>query len=59
MGVYICLRPAYIAEKIKLLYRAYPLVRYAGEKQLTSRSGFVRAAGIVLIIVGIICFFSI
>lgn len=59
VGAYICLRPASVAEKIKLFYSGYPIIRYAGDKQLTSRYGFVRLVGFVLVIVGIICFFSI
>lgn len=59
VGAYILLRPTIVAEKIKGFYSGYPIVKYAGEKRLTSRSAFVRAIGIVLIILGIICLFSI
>ena len=59
VGAYVCLRPASVAEKIKLFYSGYPIIRYAGEKQLTSRSSLVRLVGVVLVIVGIICLFSI
>ena len=59
VGAYLCLRPASVAEKIKLFYRGYPIIRYAGEKQLTSKSSLVRLVGVVLVIVGIICLFSI
>ena len=58
MGAYVCLRLASVAEKIKLFYSRYPIIRYAGEKQLTSRAGLMRLIGVVLVIVGIICFFS-
>jgi uncharacterized membrane protein HdeD (DUF308 family) len=53
------LRPKAIAEKIKSFYSGYPIIRYIGEKQLTSRYGLVRLIGIVFIIVGIICLSSI
>ena len=59
VGVYICLRPATIVEKIKLFYSSYPIIKHAGEKQLTSRIGLVRFVGILLFIVGVICFISI
>jgi hypothetical protein len=59
VGAYVCLRPAFVAKKIKVFYSGYPIIRYAGEKQLSSRTGLVRLVGIVLVIVGIICFFSI
>lgn len=59
VGLYICARPASVAERIKKFYSQYPIIRYAGSKQLTSRSNLVRLFGVVLIIVGIICFFSI
>jgi hypothetical protein len=74
MGVYICLRPAYVAEKTES-----PRRRAAGylQMQCNAASGgelnpcpplaeiklfyisFVRIVGMLLIIVGIICFFSI
>jgi hypothetical protein len=59
VGVYVCLRPASVAEKISLFYREYPIIKYDGEKQLTSRSGLVRLVGVVLVIVGIIFLSSI
>jgi len=59
LGAYVCLRPASVAEKIKSFYGKYPIVKYAGEKQLTSRTGFVRFVGAVIIIVGLISLFSI
>lgn len=59
VGIYVIARPVAIAEKIKSFYSNYPIIRYSGEKQLTSRLGFVRLIGAVLIIVGLLCFFSI
>lgn len=65
LGVYLCLRPSRAAEKIKAFYSTYPIIRLAGERQLTSRVGYVRLLGIVittlgvaLIILRIIRFFS-
>lgn len=58
LGIYVCARPVPFAEKIKSFYSKYPIIRYAGEGQLTSRLHFVRIFGVVLIIVGIVCFFS-
>jgi hypothetical protein len=59
VGAYAVFRPGSVAERIKHFYSRYPIIRYAGERQLTSRSGFVRLIGIVLLIVGIICLFAI
>jgi len=59
VGAYVCFRPAFVAEKIKLFYSRYPIIRYAGEEQLTTRYNLVRLAGVVIVIVGIICLFSI
>ena len=59
VGIYVCARPASVAETIKRFYSQYPIIRYAGSKQLTSRSNFVRLFGVILVITGIFCFFSI
>ena len=59
VGVYIWLRPELVAEKIQLFYSRYPIIKYAGKKQLTSRYSLIRLVGVVFIIVGIICLFSI
>jgi len=65
LGAYLYLRPFGAAAKIKAFYSAYPIIRLAGEKQLTSRVGYVRLLGIVitalgvgLLILGIIRLFS-
>lgn len=53
IGVYVVVRPVFVSEKIKKFYSNYPIIRYAGDKQLTSRSCFVRFLGIILIIIGL------
>lgn len=53
-GFYIFIKPAVVAAKIKLFYSNYPIIRYSGEKQLTSRLGFIRCTGITMIIVGLL-----
>lgn len=58
VGIYVCARPADVAEKIKTFYSNYPVIRDAGAEQLTSRSIFVRILGVVIIILGLLCFFS-
>lgn len=58
-GIFLLCKPALIADKLKSFYSNYPLVRYAGDKQLRSRPGLVRVAGVVFIAVGLICFFSV
>lgn len=59
VGAYIWFRPNVIADKITYFYSRYPIIRYAGEKQMKARSGFVRLIGIVFFILGIICIFSV
>jgi len=54
LGVYVMARPVFISDKLKKFYSNYPLVRYAGDKQLTGRSGLIRIAGVVLVILGIV-----
>jgi uncharacterized membrane protein HdeD (DUF308 family) len=58
VGIYAVVRPVALSERIKKFYSNYPIIRYAGEKQLTSRSGFVRLFGIILIILGALAFLS-
>jgi hypothetical protein len=59
VGIYVFARPDAVAERIKIFYSNYPIIRYAGAGQLTSRSIFVRLFGVMLIIVGVLCFLSI
>lgn len=51
-GFYVLLKPYSISSFLKKFYSNYPLVRYAGEKQLTSRPIFIRLVGIVIIFIG-------
>ena len=51
-------RPDTVSKKIKRFYSNYPIIRYAGEKQLTSRSSFVKLLGIVFIILGLLIFLA-
>jgi hypothetical protein len=39
-----------VAERLKRFYVGYPLVRYAGEQQLSARSTFVSALGGILLL---------
>ena len=57
-GVFIIFKSTLVAEKLKRFYSRYPLVRYAGEKQLSSRNSYVVALGIVIVLVGIVCLVS-
>lgn len=57
LGFYVFIRSQFVAEKIKTFYSDYPLVRYAGEKQLTIRAGLVKVVGAVLIFIGVFCLF--
>lgn len=53
-GSYIVVKPQPISSFLRTLYSNYPLVRYAGEKQLTSRPVFIRFFGIVIIFAGLV-----
>lgn len=57
-GFFIILRPGLIAQNLQKFYSRYPLVRYAGERQLRSRNPFVIILGIVIFIVGFIALLS-
>ena len=59
VGIYVFIRPADVAEKIRKFYSQYPIVRYAGSKQLTSRTVFVRLLGLVVIFFAIFSIFAI
>jgi len=58
LGIYMLVRPDTVSKKIKRFYSNYPIIRYAGEKQLTSRSSFVKLLGIVFIILGLLIFLA-
>jgi hypothetical protein len=51
VGVLMLLKPKEVAERLKRFYGSYPLVRYAGEQQLSTRSTFVSALGGILLLV--------
>lgn len=53
LGGYIVLKPEDVSLYIKNFYRSYPIVRYVGDKQLTSRRGVIRLLGFVLIFVSL------
>ncbi len=52
LGVYLLLQPSKFAKTLQQFYSNYPLVRYAGQKQLRSRNSFVVGLGITFITVG-------
>jgi len=56
IGIYMYVKPDVVARKIKVFYSNYPLVHYAGEKQLTSRPIFIKILGIVFVLGGMIIF---
>lgn len=58
LGIFLVSKPGSMMEKLKSFYSRYPIIRYAGEKQLTSRPQFIVVAGIIVIIIGMICFFT-
>jgi hypothetical protein len=59
LGGYVFFRPVVVSEKITKFYSNYPIIRYSGEKQLTSRPGLVRVVGAVIAVVGTLCLISV
>ena len=58
-GFYVFLKPKTVGLFLKNFYGNYPLIKHAGEKQLTTRDVFVRIIGIVFIAVSLMCAISI
>lgn len=54
-GAFLTIKPNIVAKKLKSFYSRYPIVRYAGEKQLTSRPKFIVVLGIIIIFIGLLC----
>jgi len=59
VGFLLTVKPHLVAEKLRSFYKKYPLVRYAGDRQLTSRPSYITALGIVIGLIGLFCLFSI
>lgn len=53
LGVYLVAQPGRVARALRTFYSKYPLVRHAGEEQLTGRNAFVVLLGVVLILTGL------
>ena len=58
VGLYVFFCPQIVANKLSKFYSQYPLVHYAGEKQLNSRLFFIRLLGGVLMFVGLVVLYS-
>ena len=53
LGSYIFIKPNTISKMVTRFYSNYPIIRYAGQKQLTNRPIFIRIFGIAIIMVGL------
>lgn len=53
LGIYMVARPSNVAEKLRVFYSKYPLVRYAGQRQLTSRTSYIVVLGLLFVAIGI------
>ena len=51
-GIFVILRAQLIALKLKEFYLNYPVIRYAGEKQLTTSPIYIVVFGVILILIG-------
>ena len=51
-GIYLVLKPNFVALKLKNFYSNYPLVHYAGETQLTSKPIYIIIFGVIFILIG-------
>jgi hypothetical protein len=58
MGLILVLKPEPFAAKLQRFYLAYPIIHYAGAKQLKSRPFWIVLFGITIIIVGCVGLFS-
>ena len=59
LGLLMVLKPVPTADKIEKFYSNYPLsFFYPGSPQLKIRPSFIRVLGAVIIVLGIVCFFS-
>ncbi len=54
IGLLLVLKSGPVAEALRRFYSNYPLVRYAGQRQLKSRNSFVLILGVVLILLGML-----
>jgi hypothetical protein len=59
LGAIIAAKPSFWSELLFKFYKDYPLVRYAGEKQLRSRNSFMFFLGILLIVLGLLGILSV
>ena len=53
-GIFLIVRPKLAAEHLKRFYGRYPIIRYAGDRQLTTRPNFIIILGIIIVFIGII-----
>lgn len=53
LGLFLLIRPSYVAEKLQIFYGSYPLARYLVSRQPKSRASFVVALGIVFLGIGL------
>lgn len=53
IGLLMIVRPSFVAKKLRDFYVKYPLVRYAGQKQLTSRSSYIVVLGFLFVAIGV------
>ena len=58
IGIYAYARSSSVAERLRDFYSQYPIIRYAGLKQLTVKPIWVRLLGFIFVIFGLLCFFS-
>jgi len=54
LGIFLILKPEIVARKLTTFYKNYPLIRYAGVRQLQTRTAFIVALGIVFVITGLL-----
>ena len=54
LGTYIIVRRRYVARVLREFYLQYPIVRYSGRSQLSSRPIYIIALGITFLVIGLI-----
>ena len=58
LGLFIIFKPNYVIEQVKKFYSNYPIIKYAGLKELTSRKVFIIIVGFIFIIIGVVYLFK-
>jgi len=57
-GVAIFIKADTASQILKKFYSQYPVFKYAGDKQLSNRPIFIKAFGVIVVLLALIMFFG-